>query len=72
MKTQYTLYIFERLISSPEAMNNIKFFSLSLNISSLQVKRYIQELKAFICNYSEEYIDLIYDRRLKSYKLIKA
>lgn len=72
MKTQYTLYIFERLISSPETMNNVEYFSNKLNISTQQVKRYIQELKAYIYNYSIEYLDLIYDRRLKSYKLIKA
>lgn len=72
MKTQYTLYIFERLISSPETMNNVEYFSNKLNISTQQVKRYIQELKAYIYNYSIEYLDLIYDRRLKTYKLIKA
>lgn len=67
-KSQGVLYIFNLLLENEyiikqDVMNN-------LDISELSFWRYIQELKAFICNFNLPF-ELKYDRNEDKYLLIK-
>ena len=65
-KSQSLLFIFETLLTKGSITK--QEITNQLEISDLSFKRYIQELRAYIYNFSKDY-ELIYDRSLDKYLL---
>lgn len=67
-KVQATIYIFERIFKNGTIKKND--IQNELDISDVTFRRYIQELRAFLTNFSEE-CEIIYDKSTDSYVLIR-
>ncbi len=65
-KSQALLYIFDKLLNEKHITK--EEILDELEISELTFKRYIQELRAFLCNFYQE-CELVYSKSNKSYFL---
>lgn len=67
-KSQGLVYIFYMLLTNKQISKNDVLNEL--NITELSFWRYIQEIKAFICNFNIP-LDVVYDRSNNIYCLVK-
>ena len=67
-KSQGLVYIFYMLLTNKQISKNDVLNEL--NITELSFWRYIQEIKAFICNFNIP-LDVVYDRSNNVYCLVK-
>ena len=67
-KSQGLVYIFYMLLMNKQISKNDVLNEL--NITELSFWRYIQEIKAFICNFNIPF-DVVYDRSNNIYCLVK-
>lgn len=65
-KTQAVLFIFEQLLKHKQISKSD--VQAIINISDLAFRRYIQELRAYLVNFNEDY-EIIYSRRDDLYLL---